>query len=65
MGHMTSDRRRAFPDVQNAPGAGGRITILSAFSARSIAQIGQHFAGRGDGEQTEEADTRMTRCAAR
>ncbi|SDU49844.1 tryptophan--tRNA ligase [Jiangella alkaliphila] len=51
---VTDTGREVVADAQNKPGITNLITILSAFSGRSVAQIEQDFAGRGYGDLKKE-----------
>jgi tryptophanyl-tRNA synthetase len=51
---VTDTGREVVVDPQNKPGVTNLITILSAFSGRSIAQIEADFAGRGYGDLKKE-----------
>ncbi|PZF85463.1 tryptophan--tRNA ligase [Jiangella anatolica] len=51
---VTDTGREVVADAQNKPGVTNLITILSAFSGRSVPQIEQDFAGRGYGDLKKE-----------
>ena len=51
---VTDTGREVVADEENKPGVTNLITILSAFSGRSVAQIEQDFEGRGYGDLKKE-----------
>lgn len=51
---VTDTGREVVADHANKPGVTNLITLLSAFSGRSVAQIEQDFAGRGYGDLKKE-----------
>lgn len=53
-GAVTDTGREVVADAQNKPGVTNLITVLSAFSGRSMAQIEADFAGRGYGDLKKE-----------
>ncbi len=54
---VTDTGREVIVDPENKPGVTNLITILSAFSGRSVSQIEQDFAGRGYGDLKKEVAT--------
>ncbi len=51
---VTDTGREVVVDAQNKPGVTNLITILSAFSGRTVQQIEHDFAGRGYGDLKKE-----------